>query len=65
MTPAAREIGLELLKATSRLDEPLGITWGANRGDYMTLGFAVRCRRLLRGTFLLLDAELAQGVGDP
>lgn len=58
----SREIGLELLEATSRLEEPLGIRWGLPRVDVVALAFAVRARRLLRATYRLLDAKLPEAA---
>jgi len=53
----ARELGHDLLQATSRFDTPLGVKAGIGAVDLALVAFAARARRLLRAAYRLLDAD--------
>ena len=53
----ARQVGLDLLDATSRFDRPMGVARGGDPVDFALIAFAVRGRRLMRAAYRLIDAD--------
>lgn len=55
----SREVGLDLLRATSAFDRPLGVRHEIGAVDLALVAFAFRARRLMRAAFAVLDAAMA------